>query len=112
MNTLVETFAQANYSCTINGRPGTSEECAQVGGVLMAVFIPLIIIGVLFFIWWITTLIHVLTHEDVPNRVLWIVLHFVGLGLLVAPVYQFAVKRPYKRSHSGSPPPPQAPVSS
>lgn len=68
----------------------------------MAIFIPLILLGIAMFVWWIVTLVHVLSHEDVPNRVLWIVLRFVVLGTLAAPVYYFAVQRPYAKTKVGA----------
>jgi hypothetical protein len=107
MSKLAATFAQFESSyyatCTINGRPASAEECADVGKVALAIIVPIVLIGLALFVWWIFTLVHVLKHEDVPNRVLWIVLHFVGLSLLAAPIYHFAVKRPYDRSHKSAP---------
>ena len=97
------TFAQTAYeaSCTINGRVGTAEECSRAGGIALAILIPFGLIWLAFFILWITTLVHAIKHEDVPNRVIWIILHFFFLGLLAGPLYYFIVKRPYAKQHVG-----------
>lgn len=88
-------------SCTINGRPGTPEECSRFVknflGIGIAIFIPIILLILIFVVWWLVTLIHAITHEDVPDRILWIVLHLI-IGAVVAPVYYFAVQRPYNKN--------------
>lgn len=92
-----------NGYCYVDGvLQSTNDTCTTAGALALTILLPLILVGVVLFVWWITTLVHVLTHTDVPNRVLWIVLHFVGLGTLAAPVYYFAVKRPYAKSKSGA----------
>jgi len=99
MDLFAKTIEYVNGVCYVDGvLQSTNDTCTTAGTLALAVLIPLILIGVVFFVWWIITLIHVLTHPDVPNRVLWIVLHFVGLGTLAAPVYHFAVKKPYDKS--------------
>ncbi|MBI4100852.1 hypothetical protein HY441_00040 [Candidatus Microgenomates bacterium] len=102
MGSVLPSFAQITNTCTINGRPASGEECAQVFKLVAIILIPIFIVLFALFIWWIFTLIHVIKHEDVPNRIVWLILHFIGLGLLVAPIYHFAVKRPYDRLHPAS----------
>jgi len=90
--------AAARATCTINGRPAS---CARVLHdvlpVLLFVVIPLFILLVVCAVFWVISLVHVLGHQDVPDRVLWIVLHFVLLGPLAGPIYYVAVQRPYER---------------
>ena len=50
------------------------------------------------FVIWVLTLIHVIQHEDVPDRVLWIVLHFL-VGSIIGPIYWLVVKKPYDKKH-------------
>ena len=103
MDLFAKTIEYTNGYCYVDGvLQSSSETCTEVGALALAILLPLIIVGVAFLVWWIITLIHVLSHEDVPNRVLWIVLHFVGLGTLAAPVYFFAVQRPYAKSKGGA----------
>lgn len=73
---------------------------AVVGGVLLLfIFFGLILLAfAALFVFWIITLVHAISHEDVPDRVLWIVLHFV-VGAIMGPIYWFAVKRPYDEKH-------------
>lgn len=51
--------------------------------------------------WWIA-LIHALTHNDVKDRVMWIVLLFV-VGSPIGVAYYFAVQRPYNRGGMRAP---------
>jgi len=81
-------------TCTVNGEPA---DCGKAGAIALAILIPLFLIFAVCAVFWIITLIHALKHPDVPNRTLWIVLHFILLGPLAGPVYFFAVKRPYDK---------------
>ena len=117
-------FPQAVSSgCTINGQPAS---CSQVSHILVPillfVFIPLFVILIVLAIFWVKSLMHVVKHQDVPNRTLWIILHFVGLGILCGVVYLIFVKRPYDKQHvngaagippqqpTPEPPPPSMPI--
>jgi cell division protein FtsW (lipid II flippase) len=82
---------------------GTSDGGSSVGIVIAVVFL---ILGLVFvaavvgmFVLWILTLVHVVQHEDVPDRVLWIVLHLL-LGSIIGPIYWLVVKRPYDKKHN------------
>lgn len=105
MLTLVQKFAET--TCTINGEDRPVSDCTHLVKSAAPFLIVIFLVGLGLFIWWISTLVHVIKHEDVDNRILWIVLHFVGLGILCAPVYHFAVKRPYDAKHKAG----QGPVS-
>lgn len=106
MDTFARSVEYVNGRCYVDGvRQLTTSECDGIGIIILAIIIPLIIIALALFVWWIFTLIHVITHEDVPNRVVWLVLHFVGLSTLAAPIYYFAVQRPYNKSKASVSPP-------
>ncbi len=83
--------------CYINGEPAS---CAATGGIIAAILIPLLLVGIVLAVFWFISLLHVIQHEDVPNRMIWIILHFVGLGPLAGVVHFFAVKLPYQKSHT------------
>jgi energy-coupling factor transporter transmembrane protein EcfT len=94
---FITSFAQtASTGCMKNGQP---VDCSEIQGTLAAVFIPFTIIGIVLMIFWVISLVHLFKHADVPNRALWIVLHFVGLGPLAGIIYFFAVKRGYDKAH-------------
>jgi len=98
MDLFAKTIEYVNDRCYVDGvLQNTNSTCTTAGTVALAILLPLILIGLALFVWWIVTLVHVLTHPDVPNRVLWIVLHF-AVGSISAPVYHFAAKRPYEKS--------------
>lgn len=103
MELFAKSIEYVNGYCYVDGvLQSSSDSCTAAGTIAMAILLPLILVGVALFVWWIITLIHVLSHPDVPNRVLWIVLHFVGLGTIAAPIYYFAVQRPYDKSKGSS----------
>lgn len=114
-----------NGVCTVDGViQATTQPCTDglrgIFTILGIVLIPLLLIGLLLFVLWVITLIHVIQHEDIKDRTLWLVLLIVGflIGLLwlVAPLYYFIVMRPYKkggaRELGAAPPnnPPQTPA--
>jgi energy-coupling factor transporter transmembrane protein EcfT len=99
MELFAKSIEYVNGYCYVDGvLQSSNDTCTTAGTIAIAILLPLILVGVALFIWWIITLVHALSHPDVPNRVLWIVLHFVGLGTLAAPIYYFAVQRPYNKS--------------
>lgn len=102
MDIFAKSIEYSNGYCYVDGAlQSSSNACTEAGAFVLAIFLPIIILGVGMFVWWIITLVHVLSHEDVPDRVLWIVLHFV-VGAIIAPIYFFAVKRQYDRSKAVS----------
>lgn len=103
MELFAKSYEYVNGYCYVDGvLQSSNSSCTAAGTVALAVLLPLILIGIAIFVWWIITLIHVLSHPDVPNRVVWIILHFVGLNGLAAPIYYFAVQRPYDKSKAKS----------
>lgn len=99
---FASTYEITNGICYIDGIAQSSTDACtegikQAAGLAGVFLIPIILIAIAITVMWIMSLIHVITHEDVPNRVLWIVLHFVGLNGLAGPVYLLAVKRPYDK---------------
>lgn len=115
MLNIATNFAQVSTNCTINGQPTS---CSQVENIivplLLGIFVPLTIIFVVLMIFWVKSLIHLINHQDVPNRTLWIILHFIILGPLAGVIYLIFVKKPYDKQHVTVPinntPPPQSPT--
>lgn len=66
----------------------------------LAIFLLFPFLLVACFVFWVITLVHVIQHEDVPDRIVWIILHFVGLGIIAGPIYFFAIKQPYDKKHA------------
>ena len=98
-------LAQAN--CTVNGQPAS---CGQAGGILAAIGVFIFIfwiIGIANFVFWLISLIHIIKHEDIPNRTMWIVL------ILLVPfadlVYFFGPRRKYNKGGGMPSMPPQGP---
>ena len=92
---LAQAVGEAN--CTIDGEPA---DCGDVAGILGAIFIPIMLIGIVGFVFWLISLIHVIKNDDVENRVMWIVLLIV-LGGLAGIIYFFTVRRKYNKAHEG-----------
>ncbi len=67
---------------------------------LFMIFVWIVLLGILIgaTVLWFITVIHAISHEDAPDRVLWIVLHFV-IGVIIGPIYYFAVQKPYEKKH-------------
>lgn len=111
---LLSSIASASGEvCTRNGQIVPIDECnavlegsAAVAAGAAVLFGVLLIVGLIFllcavcFVVWVVTLIHVFQHEDVPDRTVWIILHFIALGIFAGPVYYFAVMRPYNKKHA------------
>jgi hypothetical protein len=101
-----------NGLCYINGvlQPST-EKCEQATKGILAIFgailIPLIIVSIVFFVFWILALIHAIKNQDIKDRTMWIVLlvgsFFVSLNWIVTVVYYFVIMRPYKKGLARDP---------
>jgi len=96
-NTESLSSSTQSSSCTVNGEPAP---CSQAAGVSAIIVLPMIILYVVLFVFWVKSLMHVIKHQDVPNRTLWLVLHFVGVGILAGIIYKFVVQKPYEKSHA------------
>lgn len=91
-NTL--TFlADATINNSVDGGEAGALAALTVFLIFAAIFAVAIVIGV----FWVLALIHLIQHEDVKDRTLWLVLLFV-VGGVIGPVYYFAVKKPYDKS--------------
>lgn len=55
-------------------------------------------LGVVGFIFWIMSLIHVIQHEDVPDRTMWLLL-VIFLGPIAAVIYFYTIKKKYDLEH-------------
>lgn len=90
-----------NGDCYIDGVLQSADQCAAISGagllLILGLMLPLILLGIALFVWWIISLVHVLSNADVENRVLWIVLILL-FGTIMAPIYYFAAQRPYNKS--------------
>ncbi len=77
-----------------------SEAATNIVALLIGLFVVIVflVVGIGLLVMWIITLIHVIQHEDVPDRTLWIVLHLL-VGQLIGPIYWFIVKKPYDAKH-------------
>ena len=87
----ITNFAQSN----------SNDGAAAVAGLgigLFLIFFWLIIMGIMVagLVLWIISLIHVLQHDDVKDRVMWIVVLLL-VGTIGGIIYFFAVKRPYDK---------------
>lgn len=75
---ILQNFAQVTGECTVNGQPVDCGEAAEAaGGILAGLGIFMIFIfafGLFSFVIWLLSIIHLIQHEDVENRILWIVL--------------------------------------
>ena len=92
MLNMIALFAQSN----------SGEEAAGaalglgVGLVFVVFWLAVMALGVAAIVLWIISLVHVLQHNDVKDRVMWIVLLLV-VGNIGGVIYFFAIKRPYDR---------------
>ncbi len=108
LHLLAQNYANAN--CTINGEPA---DCGDTLRILGYIFVPLAIIGLVMFVFWIISLVHVIKN-DVNNRTMWIIL-LILFGGFAGIAYFFAVRRPYNKNKGSAPakvapPMPVAPV--
>lgn len=92
-------------SDSINSNTNEIAEISAGGAALMFFIFALVFIFVFtLFVFWIIALIHLVQHEDVKDRTLWLVLLLLIPSGLVGPIYYFAVQRPYQKSQSSSKP--------
>lgn len=107
MDTIAKSYEYVNGKCYVDGVVQNSNDaCNTIGGFVFGAFAVLFLIfavvGLVFFIWWIFMLVHVIKNEDIKDRTVWLIVLLASLPLgfiwLSAPVYHFAVKRPYDKS--------------
>ena len=111
-NLLATSYEYTNGNCYVDGvLQSTTEQCTDITNTVGAFFglgvafiflmIFLIIIWLVFFVFWVIQLIHVIQHQDIKDRTMWIVLlfaaFFLGFIWLIVPIYYFVVMRNYKK---------------
>jgi uncharacterized protein YneF (UPF0154 family) len=118
---MAASYELSNGKCYVDGvLQSTTERCDESIGWIMAIlaiiFIPLLLFGIIFFGIWIWMLVHVIKNEDIKDRTVWLITMIASLPLglfwLAAPVYYFAVKRPYDKQLKQKPPVDQKPPTS
>jgi hypothetical protein len=108
LSLFAKTYEYSNGNCFVDGvlQP-TTEQCTNItntflniGAALLVFFAILAVIWLVFFVFWIIQLVHVIKHEDIKDRNLWIILQiaafFLGFIWLSVPIYYFVVMRKYK----------------
>lgn len=106
-NLLAKSYELANGQCYIDGvLQATTDACTEpfkfllgAGALFLALAMFLLVLGLIFFVFWIVMLVHAIQHEDITDRTIWLITLAGGLILgftwLVAILYYIAVKRPY-----------------
>lgn len=110
-DTFAKSYELSNGICTVDGVvQSTTEACTGAAGtalwIMALIFIPLLIIGLAFFVFWIFMVIHAIQKEDLKDRTVWLIVllgSFVaGASWLAAILYYFLAKRPYDREEAAS----------
>ncbi|MBP7821053.1 hypothetical protein KA043_03030, partial [Candidatus Saccharibacteria bacterium] len=112
---MAKSYEYTNGNCFVDGvlQP-TTEQCTNVtnaffnvGIALLVLFIFFAVITLTLFVFWVIQLVHVIKHEDIKDRTMWIVLlvasFIVGFMWLIVPVYYFAVMRNYNKNKTVQP---------
>ncbi|MFI5270712.1 MAG: PLDc N-terminal domain-containing protein [Candidatus Saccharimonadales bacterium] len=88
-------------TCTLNGQAtscgNVTKAVGGIFGIFFLIFIFITIFSIIHLIFWIISLIHVIQHEDIKDRTVWIIV--ILLLPLGAIVYFFAVYLPYGKTH-------------
>lgn len=93
--------------------PVSGSVAAGFGIFFVLIWFAVMALGIASFVLWIISLIHVFSHQDIKDRILWIVILLVA-GTVGGVVYFFAVKKPYDKGGMRELPhqPPQPPQAS
>ena len=92
MLNVISQFAQSS-----SGSEAAGTAVGLGVGLFFVVFwLAVMALGIVGIVLWIISLVHVLQHNDVKDRVMWIVLLLV-VGNIGGVIYFFAIKRPYDR---------------
>ena len=107
---MAKSYEYSNGNFFVDGvlQP-TTEQCTNItntflniGLGLLVLFIFLAVISLIFLIFWIIQLIHVIKHEDIKDRTIWIIAFaaslLFGLMWVIVPVYYFGVMRNYNKN--------------
>ena len=76
-----------------------------IGLIFILIWLLLIGLGIAGFVLWLISLIHVLQHNDVKDRVMWILILLL-VGTIGGVIYFFTVKRTYDSGGAREPLPP------
>lgn len=104
VNIFASSYELSNGICTVNGVVQSSTEaCTGVAStaawIFALIFIPLILLGIAFFVFWVLMLIHAIKNEDLKDRTIWLAVllgsFVLGSNWLAGPIYYFLAKRPY-----------------
>ncbi len=112
LNFMAKSYEYSNGKCFVDGvlQP-TTEQCTNIantflniGLVLLVLLIIFAVISLIFFVFWVIQLIHVIKHEDIKDRTMWIILLVASLLLgfmwLIVPIYYFVVMRQYNKNNT------------
>ncbi len=92
MNNILSTLAHSSQS----------DASSAVGALIVFFTFALIFaFAISIFVFWVMALIHLIQHEDVKDRTLWLVLLFV-VGGVIGPIYHYAVRKPYEKRKRGA----------
>lgn len=97
MDIVLRAMAQSSAEDTAAG-----VAAAGIGIFFLFLWLAVIIFAIAGMVFWIISLVHLLQHEDVKDRLLWIVLLFVA-GQIAGYIYFFAIKRSYDRGGARDP---------
>ena len=106
LTTFATSYNLSEGVCTIDGVVQSSTDaCTSAAGtaawIVALIFIPLLIIGLAFFVFWVFMLIHAIKNEDLKDRTVWLAVllgsFVLGSSWLAAIIYYFLAKRPYDR---------------
>lgn len=88
-------IVSAEGNCTVNGQAVNCGEFASsgIGIFLIIVWLVSMVVGIVYFVFWIKMVIHAAKHE-IPNKTMWIVL--LLLVQISAVIYYFTVKRSFQ----------------
>lgn len=96
-------LAQTTSSCTVNGVPTDCSRVLKASGGIFAgfgiFFILMFVLSIINLVFLILSLVHLVKHEDVKDRVLWIIL--VIFVPIAAWIYYLSIRKSYERDHAG-----------
>ncbi len=88
-------LAQSDYTTLTSGTGGDEAVATGVGIFIIVFWLFFMAFALVSFVLWVMSLIHVIQHEDVKDRIVWIIM-LVAFGGLAGLIYHFVVRRPYE----------------
>lgn len=90
---------------TLFSQTTSGDAAAGAIGFLFLIFwVALLAVGLAGFVLWIISLIHVLQHNDVKDRTMWILIILLA-GTIGGVIYFFAIKKAYDKGGARELPP-------